>query len=194
MTAAKEAQMEEDRLQPRPASTPRTREAVTDYETRSVGEVAEKHQCLLRGQAAFAELSSTELRNMGTAVKEANSRLREHMAQASKVVSSRASLKRQKAVSPRNSTPARGITPLGSRGAGATGSSSPRQGSSPRPRVMERSGTVPRVVERSSTAPRALTRQVTQATSVEVRVEVAVATVTARSSSSESLPRFGQFR
>jgi hypothetical protein len=169
MTAAKEAQMDEDRIQLRSGNTPRA-----------------PHE------APLADLSSSELRCMGIAVRESNSRLREHLTLAAKEQSSRSSLKRQKAGGPRLGPKSEVRTQSPKPGASAViptspRSTTPRTGNPLHLQSAERwSG--PRCIERSVTAPRS-TRQLAASSA---RVEVA--TVQTNHRSNDALPHFGRLR
>lgn len=139
MTAAKEAEMEEERLQLRPTVSQK---------------LPREHDALL-SHPPFERLSSTELRGMGKAVADANMRLREHLNQGPSV-STRSSLKRTKALSPRNN----GTSPLPQgRTTQAREPVSPRNGPASSPKASAHGATspragAPRVTERSATAPR----------------------------------------
>lgn len=193
MMAAKEAQIEEDCLQLRRGGS---------------AKLCREHDALL-AQPPVSGLPSSELRSMGYAVKEANSRLREQLVQAAKGVPSRSSLKRPKAVSPRLHSPRPGAnSPSSARGSAAVASTSPRPNSPPKVRaVAERSAPLARAMERSATAPRSARQaserkelsEVTSATKGGIggslrTPRVAVPSPEQPSITSETLPHFGRPR
>lgn len=147
MAALKELEYEGDRLQLRPGLSPRSPRSVfpPEYVDTVDDLVAHPH---------LTDLPLTELRSMGRNLIEANTRLRDQMAQASKAqrqTSSQSSLKRVKAtsaLSPRALSPReRACSPTASKGIA-------RQ-LSPRPcSPFGRAGAAPAKAERASTMPR----------------------------------------